>query len=394
MKKYLDEGGLVYLWTKIKNLVNNHYAFGHISVGNTLIDATSAQDTFSLIAGTNVTLTPNSSNRSIEISASHPTYSTFTGKPTANQTPGWGDTFIIQQIKQNTSGQVSATDRTVKIPNAVASDSANGLMSSGDYSKLLGIATGAEVNQNAFSNIKIGESTIAADSKTDTLEFVAGTNITIAADTTNDKITINGPTLPVAGTDYMEPSSVNVIRYGTCTTAAATVQKAVTLTDSTGFSLVTGASVRVKFTNSNTASNPTLKVGSTTAKSICRAGTTKAISGEWQAGEVVDFVYDGTNWVIEDGGIGGSSSYGVVKLSDSIDSSTSDSTSGVAATPKAVYNAIASATEAADNIFWVTYQSTSTSDIIGAINANKTLLCKYTANPSTVFVLPLALADF
>lgn len=48
----------------------------------------------------------------------------------------------------------------------------------------------AEVNQNAFSNVKVGSTTVAADSKTDTLEIAAGSNITIAPDATNDKITI------------------------------------------------------------------------------------------------------------------------------------------------------------------------------------------------------------
>jgi hypothetical protein len=65
-------------------------------------------------------------------------------------------------------------------------------MSAADKTKLNGIAVGAEVNQNAFSNIKVGSSTISADSKTDTLEIAAGTGITITTDTTNDKITING----------------------------------------------------------------------------------------------------------------------------------------------------------------------------------------------------------
>lgn len=59
-----------------------------------------------------------------------------------------------------------------------------------EKNKLAGIASGAEVNQNAFSNIKVGSTTIAADSKTDTLELVAGNNITITPDATNDKLTI------------------------------------------------------------------------------------------------------------------------------------------------------------------------------------------------------------
>lgn len=48
----------------------------------------------------------------------------------------------------------------------------------------------AEVNQNAFSNVKVGETTIAADSKTDTITLVAGSNVTLTPDATNDKITI------------------------------------------------------------------------------------------------------------------------------------------------------------------------------------------------------------
>lgn len=48
----------------------------------------------------------------------------------------------------------------------------------------------AYVNQNAFSNVKVDDATVAADSATDTLTLVAGSNVTITPDTTNDKITI------------------------------------------------------------------------------------------------------------------------------------------------------------------------------------------------------------
>ena len=71
-----------------------------------------------------------------------------------------------------------------------ATTSASGLMSAGDKSKLDGVASGAEVNQNAFSNITIGSTTVSADSKTDTLTLVAGSNVTLTPDATNDKITI------------------------------------------------------------------------------------------------------------------------------------------------------------------------------------------------------------
>lgn len=46
----------------------------------------------------------------------------------------------------------------------------------------------AEKNQNAFSNIKVDSTTVAADTTTDTVEFV-GSNVTITPDATNDKVT-------------------------------------------------------------------------------------------------------------------------------------------------------------------------------------------------------------
>ena len=53
--------------------------------------------------------------------------------------------------------------------------------------------------------------------------------------------------------------------YGTCSTAAATAAKTVSLS---GFSLFTGATVAVMFSNGNTAANPTLNINSTGAKTI------------------------------------------------------------------------------------------------------------------------------
>lgn len=54
----------------------------------------------------------------------------------------------------------------------------------------------AEQNQNAFSNVKVDSTTIVADAKTDTLELVAGSNVTLTPDATNDKVTI-AVTLPI-----------------------------------------------------------------------------------------------------------------------------------------------------------------------------------------------------
>ena len=100
--------------------------------------------------------------------------------------------------------------KTVNIPiYSNASTSSAGLMSASDKSKLNGIASGAEVNQNAFSNVVVGNTTIAADSKTDTLTLTAGSNITLTPNATNDSITISA-----SGSSYSLPLASNSTRGG------------------------------------------------------------------------------------------------------------------------------------------------------------------------------------
>lgn len=85
--------------------------------------------------------------------------------------------------------------------------------------------------------------------------------------------------------------------YGVCSTAAATKAKTVTVDYSGTLSLFAGLCVRIKFSNSNTASAPTLNVNGTGAKAIKAYGTTAA--GTWAAGQIISFVYDGTNWLYD-----------------------------------------------------------------------------------------------
>ena len=80
--------------------------------------------------------------------------------------------------------------------NKVDKESGKGL-SANDFtntllSKLNGIANGAEVNQNAFSKVTSGEDTASASSKTDTLNLVAGSNVSIA---------IQGKTITISSTN-------------------------------------------------------------------------------------------------------------------------------------------------------------------------------------------------
>ena len=111
---------------------------------------------------------------------------------TAAQAPGFGETFKVTSATVDEYGHTTAfAEHTVTIPSSVATKDADGLMSSTDKAKLDGIAEKAEVNQNAFSNVTVGNATVEADSPTDTLTLAAGNNIELTADTTNGKITIS-----------------------------------------------------------------------------------------------------------------------------------------------------------------------------------------------------------
>ena len=86
--------------------------------------------------------------------------------------------------------------------------------------------------------------------------------------------------------------------FGTCSTEGDSAAKIVS--DCPGFVLYTGASIYVKFTQTNVASvaSLTLNVNGTGAHSIKRLGTTNiANAGALAAGLVCNFIYDGSNWL-------------------------------------------------------------------------------------------------
>lgn len=86
------------------------------------------------------------------------TYTSTTGKPTGDLTPGFGDSITISQINQSLTGQITATDRTITIPNTTATTSIAGLMSAADKTKLDGIGGDAY--------LKYGEVTLSGSSAT------------------------------------------------------------------------------------------------------------------------------------------------------------------------------------------------------------------------------------
>jgi len=130
MPKYLDDNGLLYFWQKIKNVFSTKSA--------TVSNITRSGLTFTATRADNTTFT---------FTQQDTTYSAAT---------------------QSSDGLMSAADKTT-LDNLVVS--------------------GGEPNQNAFSNVKVGSTTVAADTTTDTLELV-GSNVTLTPDASNDKVTI------------------------------------------------------------------------------------------------------------------------------------------------------------------------------------------------------------
>ena len=108
----------------------------------------------------------------------------------------------------------------------------------------------------------------------------AGSATVLATARTIDGVNFNG--------------SAAIVHYGECATTAATVAKTVSCT---GFALVAGSRIFVKFAESNTATNPTLNVNGTGAKAMY--WNNALISGDdtLLAGCVYEFIYDGEKYI-------------------------------------------------------------------------------------------------
>lgn len=86
------------------------------------------------------------------------------------------------------------------------------------------VATGGEANQDAYSNIKVGSTTLAATSKTDTVEFAGSSMITVAGSTAAGKtvtITHGTPTGAAAKTAGFYKFATDSTGHATGLTAVA-----------------------------------------------------------------------------------------------------------------------------------------------------------------------------
>ena len=118
---------------------------------------------------------------------------------------------------------------------------------------------------------------------------------------TKDEIYSNATTSAaglMSSTDKTKLNNTN-IAYATCSTEATTAAKVATVSGNTNWTLAAGSVVSIFFSNTNTASNPTLNVNSTGAKNIYFGATRITTSNLSYAGytnRVLTFMYDGTQY--------------------------------------------------------------------------------------------------
>ena len=164
----------------------------------------------------------------------------------------------------------------------------------GSYTDLSNKPTSMQ-NPNSLTLTMNGSATSYNGSATASKSWYAPTSV----GTAGYNLISNGSGAPV----WQQPP------YAVCNTSGSTVAKTVSITN---FKLVTGVRVFIKFTYAHdSTTKATLNVNNTGAKSIRYKGygvfkgyngggsnsTDKQYPNTWEAGEIVEFIYDGTEWV-------------------------------------------------------------------------------------------------
>ena len=216
-----------------------------------------------------------------------------------------------------------------------ATTSKAGLMSAEDKAKVDSFLTGirsmqfVDATTSAEQSIKLVEQlkwTVGGVQEViDSITILAATSSKAGLLSASDKAYIDA--LPATLTNLSNSISgalalmQSLVGYYVCDTAAGTAAKTVA---ATGYSLTSGGCIRVKMNNANTANNVTLNINSTGAKALYYDGAQASATNTWEAGEVLEVYYDGTQYQCASGGGGKFASGQKVKeisLLDNLDSS-------------------------------------------------------------------------
>ena len=203
----------------------------------------------------------------------------LSGTLTAGSTTGSSGQYLqstgsgVQWVSLSVPSPNSFTNIAVTGQNTIAADSSSdtltfiagtGITITTDNTSDSITITGSAVN-NVFSTIAVaGQSNVIADATSDTLTFVAGSNVTITTDSTNDSITINT-------TDTVSNSFATIAVAGHSNVVADSSTDILTLLASSGIDISTNATTdTITITNTGVTSVNGL-TGSVSAQNIIDA---------------------------------------------------------------------------------------------------------------------------
>lgn len=211
--------------------------FGTISVaGQNNIEADTDGDTLTLVAGTGIGITTSFTTDTITFTNTSPniTQNAFTAISVDDSTLVSADSDDSRfEIVGGSNIGVTADGNTITVAFTGSIDS-------------------GEANQNAFSNVAVsGQTTVDADSTTDTLTLVAGTNVTISTDAASNSVTINSTAAGGASQNVFE-----TVTGDTGTTTADSTTDTLNILGGTNISTsVSGDSLTINYTGSTPPSN-------------------------------------------------------------------------------------------------------------------------------------------
>lgn len=197
--------------------------FKTVSVsGEDDVVASGSEDTLEFVAGTNVTITTDAAAQTLTINS--------TASGGGNQTPTTAFGTVSVQGQNDVvadNGSITGDTLTVVAGTGIA-------IATDDSADSITITNSAQAT-TAFTSIAVsGGSTITADSATDTLTFVGGSNITITPDSTSD-------TLTIAASSVTQDTYKNIAVSGQNSLTADQPGDTVTLVEGTGITITTNS---------------------------------------------------------------------------------------------------------------------------------------------------------
>lgn len=290
----LDRGGLALLWSKIAKILRGkqpkHNINGSAVSNSTDVYAPTSAGTSKQVLVSNGSGAPTWVNQTFGNIKGDTTYSNHCVKVTHNATTG----RHVFKVWSDSNGWLQEALVLLQDGSLLACINTAARNIGGNYKRFR--AYSIDANNFIIAGPQYSYIYVQADNRVDfsvkqtTDEYmssaICGDNIVDWANQAKQALRFS--TRKIDGVSFN--GTADIVHYAVCNTPNNTQTKEVTLAS---FNLVAGARISVKFAVENIAQNPKLSVNGGTAKDIVFPSSNYQIN----AGQVIDFYYDGTNFV-------------------------------------------------------------------------------------------------